>query len=199
MLYPNLLIRTIFLPHSRVPSQCFTSYSTSLNPPTPNVGIINVIRIYELFFSFSPFYEFFSVDHFLFYSRRPHSVSPHIQHLLTLLHPMWGLLMSFVSMSSPSLPLPSMSTFYVTHFLSHGGCPQTVSPHIQQGLTLLHPMWGLFMSLASMSSPSRPLPSMSSFLKTSFHTQHSLTFLHPVWELFMPSASMALLFSLSFP
>jgi hypothetical protein len=65
-------LSTIFLPHSGVPSHCFTSYSTSLNPPTHNVGIIHVIRFYELSFSSSPFYELFSVNHFLFYSRRPH-------------------------------------------------------------------------------------------------------------------------------
>ncbi len=75
---------------------------------------------------------------------RPHTVSPHVQHLLTLLHPMWGLFMSSASMSSPSLSLPSMSSFLKTIFSLTAGCPHTVSPHIQHCLTLLHPMWGLF-------------------------------------------------------
>ncbi len=104
-------LKTIFLPHSRVPLHCFTSYSTSHNPPTPNVGINFFIRFYELSFSSSPFYELFSKDHFFLSRGHPHSVSPHIQHLLTLLHPMWGLFLSSASMSSPSFPLPLWALF----------------------------------------------------------------------------------------
>ncbi len=159
---------------------------------------------------------------FSFTAGCPHTVSPYIQHLLTLLHPMWGLTLLSASMSSSSLSLPSMSSFLLTIFLPHSGvpsqcfihlifniskpsytqlwdwfcypllwalllflsllwalfcrpffsltagCPHTVSPHIQHLITLSHPMCSLFMSSTSMSSPSLPLSSMSSFLKTIF-------------------------------
>ncbi len=116
-------LSTIFLPHSGVPSQCFTSYSTSLNPPTPNVGINFVIRFYELSFSSSAFYEFFSVDNFLSHSMVPSQCFTSYSSSLNLLHPMWGLFLSSTSMSSPSFPLPSMSSFLSTIFSLSRGAP----------------------------------------------------------------------------
>ncbi len=86
----------------------------------------------------------------------PHTVSPHIQHLLTLLHPMWGLFMSSASLSSPSFPLPSMSSFLPTIFLPHSRVPSHCFTLVQPN----PPTPIIYVIRFSMSSPSFPLHSM---------------------------------------
>ncbi len=176
---------TIFLPHSRAPSHCFTSYSTSLNPATPNVGIIYVIRFHELSFSSSPFYELFYVDHFLSHSRRPKTVSPHIHHLLTLLHPMWGLILLSASISSPSFPLPSMSSFLSTIFLPHSGVPSHCFTSYSTSLNPPTPNVGIdfvirFYELSFSSSPFYELFSKDHFSRSQWG---ALTLFHLMFNI----------------